>query len=176
MVVKKTIDRYPVKFPYRYYVSGKKIIAITRKSFKKKYKCNKIIRFHKSEFNLINKSVKFLTHFNIQDSGHIPGKKYLIVKVFRPGYLNGKINKPPILDLKYAFITKCLYVKSNVPYEKLNKEIFRYSLQNIKNINNLKKAILRRYKKSLAHYSDKHKLSLGVGITKLKILKEVRTK
>ena len=174
--MKKKINRYPKKFFYRYYIKGKKIFAIDRKSFKKKYKCNKIIRLHKNDFKLINKNTKFLTHFNIQDSGHVPGRKYLIVKVFRTGYLGAKINRPPILDLKHAFIAKCLYAKSNIPYKKLNKKIFRYSLKNIKNISNLKKAILRRYKKSLAHYSNKDKISLGVGITKLKIIKEIRTK
>ena len=53
-----------------------------------------------------------------------------------------------------------------------NKEkVFEHSLTNIKNVNTLKKAIKRRYKKSLAHLSDTQKLSLGFAITELKIIK-----
>ena len=43
----------------------------------------------------------------------------------------------------------------------------------MKSINALKKAIMRRYKKTLAHLSDVEKLSLGVAITELKIIKRL---
>ena len=56
-------------------------------------------------------------------------------------------------------------------YASLGDNIFKYSLSNIKDINSLKKTMKRRYKKSLAHLSDTEKLSLGVAITELKIIK-----
>ena len=40
----------------------------------------------------------------------------------------------------------------------------------------IKKAIKRRYKKSLSHLSDRKKLSLGVAITELKIIKSFKKK
>ena len=58
-------------------------------------------------------------------------------------------------------------------YIDLKKKDFEHSLSNIKNINTLRKAIKRRYKKSLAHMSDSIKLSLGVAITELKIIKNL---
>ena len=44
------------------------------------------------------------------------------------------------------------------------------------NANALKKTMIKRYKKSLAHVSDTKKLSLGVGITELKNLTKVFNK
>mgnify|MGYP006084802633 CR=1 FL=1 len=174
-MLQKKINRNPKNFPV-YYSYRKKIFKIDLKSFYKIYKCHKIIKFHKNEFDLIKSDIKILTHFNIQDNAHIPNRKYLLVKIFKPGLLNKKINKPPILDLRYSFLTKCLYSKSNVPYEKLNKENFKYSLKTIKSIRSLKKTILKRYKKSLAYLSESHKLSLGVGITTVKILDKIKQK
>ena len=57
-------------------------------------------------------------------------------------------------------------------YDKINKTIFKHSLSKIKNIKMLKKAIKRRYKKTLAHLSDNEKLSLGVGISQFQIIKK----
>ena len=62
-------------------------------------------------------------------------------------------------------------MQNNIDYVDLKEKVFEHSLSNIKNINTLKKAIKRRYKKSLAHLSDTEKLSLGVAITELKIIK-----
>ena len=112
-------------------------------------------------------------HFSIQNTGHKRGKYYLIVKIFRPGFYNGKINKPPILDLKYCFYSKCIYVKNNISYSQITKKMFKNSLNNIKNVRDLKKAILRRYRKSLFHLSSSKKLSLGIGVTELRILKKI---
>ena len=60
---------------------------------------------------------------------------------------------------------------NDIDYVNLKEKVFKLSLSNIKNIDALKKAIKRRYKKSLAHLSDTEKLSLGVAITELKIIK-----
>ena len=115
---------------------------------------------------------KFM-HFSIQNTGHKPGKNYLIVKIVKRGYFDGTIYKPPIFDSKNFILTKCISVQNNVHYVDLKKNVFKHSLSNIKNIYALKKNINSRYKKSLAHLSDKEKLSLGVGTTKLKILKRL---
>ena len=68
-------------------------------------------------------------------------------------------------------LAKCISVKNDVDYSNVKNSDFKYSLKNIKNVNDLKKAIIRRYKKTLVNLSDDKKLSLGVAITKLKIIK-----
>ena len=62
---------------------------------------------------------------------------------------------------------------TKIDYVNLKKKVFEHSLSNIKNVDALKKTIKRRYKKSLAHISDSKKLSLGVAITELKIIKRL---
>jgi len=93
------------------------------------------------------------------------------MKIIKPGSFDGKTYKPPILDINNFILAKCISAKNKISYKNLNKKDFKYSLSNLKNINDLKKAIQRRYKKSLAYLSNAEKLSLGVAITEFKIIK-----
>ena len=157
-----------------YFKKGKNIISEDKSIFFKKYGIHDvhgIIALHRSEFKLIKRNTKRLTHFNIQWTGHKQGKKYLITKIERLGYFNGIVYKPPILNCNNFILAKCLSVQNHNKYVNLGDNVFKYSLSNIKDINSLKKTMKRRYKKSLAHMSDSKKLSLGVAITKLKIIK-----
>ena len=51
-------------------------------------------------------------------------------------------------------------------------EDFRYSLPDIKSVEELKEAILKRYKKSMSHIPDDEKLRLGVGVTELEVIEK----
>jgi len=154
-----------------YFKKGRNIISEDRGIFFKRYGIHNTIALHRLEFKLIKRNTKRLTHFNIQWTGHKQGKKYLIVKIERLGYFNGIVYKPAILSCNDFILAKCLSVQNHIKYASLGDNVFKYSLGNIKDINSLKKTIKRRYKKSLAHISDSKKLSLGVAITKLKIIK-----
>jgi len=156
-----------------YFKKGKNIISEDKSIFIKKYGIHDTIALHRSEFKLIKKNTKRLTHFNIQWTGHKQGKKYLITKIERLGYFNGIVYKPPIFSCNNFILTKCLSVQNHNKYASLGNNVFKYSLSNIKDINSLKKTMKRRYKKSLAHMSDSIKLSLGVAITELKIIKRL---
>ena len=114
-----------------------------------------------------------LTHFNIQNSKHKPGRNYLIVKIHKRGYFDGKIGKAAILESNNFILAKCISSHNNINYNDLKRKIFKYSLSKIKNVNYLRKAIMRRYKKTLVHLSNAEKLSLGLGITELKIIKRL---
>ena len=129
-----------------------------------------------SDFILIKKNMTRLTHFNIQYTDHIQGRNYLIVKIAKQGYFDGVINREPILDSNNFIFSKCLSVKNNIDYADLKKKVFKHSFSNIKSVNTLKKAIKRRYKKTLVHLSDVKKLSMGVGLTELKIIKRFKMK
>ena len=170
---KKNFNRYPIKIKNLYFRKGKNIISENSSSFFRRYKVHEAIQLLCEDFNLIKKNTKLLTHFNIQHTGHKPGKKYIIVKINKRGYFDGKIYRQAIYEKNNFILTKCLYVKNNINYKDLKKNVFKNSLSNIKNVNELKKGIKRRYKKTLAHFSDKKKLSLGVAITELKIIKRI---
>ena len=171
--MKKSFNRHTKELKIIFFKKGKNIIYENLSFFVKKYKVHKIIRLLNSDFKLIKKNMNKFMHFSIQNTGHKPGKNYLIVKIVKRGYFDGTIYKPPIFDSKNFILTKCISVQNNVHYVDLKKNVFKHSLSNIKNIYALKKNINSRYKKSLAHLSDKEKLSLGVGTTKLKILKRL---
>ena len=173
--MKKHFNRLPKNwtkiYSKIYFRKGKNFISENLNAFVKKYNVHSLIRILPPDFKLIKKSMNRFTHFNIQYTGPKPGRNYLIVKIDKRGYFDGTTYKQSILDSNNFIFAKCLSVKNNIDYANLKEKIFKYSLSNIKNINALKKAIKRRYKKSLAHFSDTEKLSLGVAITELKIIK-----
>ena len=169
--MKKNFNRHPVDPKKIVFRKGKNIISENRNTFYKKYSIHGIIQMLKPDFKLIKKNINRLTHFNIQYTRHKPGKNYLIMKIHKRGYFDGITFKQPIYNNNNFILAKCLSAQNNIDYVDLKEKVFEHSLSNIKNINALKKAIKRRYKKSLAHFSDTEKLSLGVAITELKIIK-----
>ena len=171
--MKKRLNRHPIKLKKLYFRKGKNIISENIDVFLKKYNVHLTISILHSDFKLIKKNMNRFTHFNIQYSDHKPGKNYLIMKIHKRGYFNGSTStyKHAILDSNNFILAKCLFVQNNIDYVNLKEKVFKHSLSNIKNVNALKKSIKRRYKKSLAHLSDRQKLSLGIAITELKIIK-----
>ena len=171
--MKKNFNRQPVKLKKVYFKKGKNIISENINFFHKKYNIHLGIQILPSDFKLIKKNMNRFTHFNIQRTFHKPGKNYLIIKIHKQGYFDGITFKQSILDSNNFILAKCLSAQNNIDYDNLKDDVFKYSLSNIKSINALKKAIKRRYKKTLAHLSDVEKLSLGVAITELKIIKRL---
>jgi len=170
-MIKKNIIRYPKESKNIHFKVGKNIIAKNKKKFYLKNNIHNIIKLTNTDYRLIKKNMNKLMHFNIQKSDHQPGKNYLIFKIYKKGNFNGRIFKEPILSDNSFIYTKCLSVKNNIQYINLKNKVFKYSLSNVKNINELQKAIKRRYNKSLAHLSNKEKMSLGVGVSELQIIK-----
>ena len=72
--------------------------------------------------------------------------------------------------IKIVYFVKCLKIKNYLRYENLKKKDFKYSFKDIKNVKALKKAMIRRYKKSLLHINNIQIIRLGVSTTKLKII------
>ena len=171
--MKKNFIRQPIKWKKIYFRKGKNIISKSESIFYKKYNIHRVIKLSSSDFILIKKNITRLTHFNIQYTVHIPGRNYLIIKIDKQGYFDGITYKQPILNSNNFILAKCLSVQNNIDYVDLKEKVFEHSLSNIKNVNTLKKAMKRRYKKGLAHLSDSEKLSLGVAITELKIIKRL---
>ena len=170
-MIKKIINRSPIKSKKIYFKKGKNIISENINIFKKKYNVHRVIRLLNPDFKLIKKNMNKFMHFSIQNTAHVAGQNCLIVKIYKKGYFNGRIYKQPIFYNNNFILAKCLSTQNNIDYVDLKEKVFEHSLSNIKNINALKKAIKRRYKKSLAHLSNAEKLSLGVAITKLEIIK-----
>ena len=171
--MEKKFNREPIELKIIFFKKGKNIISEDVSAFHKKYNVHLTIQILHSDFKLIKKNMNRITHFNIQKTLHKPGKNYIIVQKHKTGNFDGVTYKQSGLDINNLILAKCLSVQNNINYIDLKDNIFKYSLSNIKNINALKKAIKRRYKKTLSHLSDTKKLSLGVGITELRIIKRL---
>ena len=171
-MIKKIINRGARKSKKFYFKKGKNIIFENINTFKKKYNVHRVIRLLNPDFKLIKKNMNKFMHFSIQNTAHVAGQNCLIVKIYKKGYFNGRIYKQPIFCNNNFILAKCLSAKNNINYTDLKKKDFKYSLSNIKNVYSLKKAIIRRYKKSLSHLSNSKKLSLGIATTELEIIKK----
>ena len=169
-MIKKQIIRYPKKTENFYFKKENYIFSANCKIFYRKNCIHSEIKLLNSDFKLIKKKMIYLTHFNLQTTRHKPGKKYLIFPIIKQGFFDGKNYRPPLLSAKFI-LAKCIFTKNNVNYNKLNKDIFKNSLSNIKNISSLKKAIVKRYSVSLPHILKRELIFVGVAITKLKIIK-----
>ena len=154
------------------FINCNKVFAIEYEKLKKMFKIDSVIKLLSEDFSFINPRQRQLTHFNIQHAGHSPGKRYLVLKIEKPGFFDKIKERPPILNMKSALIAKCISIQNQVQYGELSEKDFINSLKHIKSVNELKSAILRRYKQSLSHISEEQKLAMGVSITKLEIIGE----
>ena len=166
----KSFYRYP-KNETRFLIRHKKkLISKNVNDFVKKFKLHDVVKLISKDFESISKKNKVINHFNLDWSGHKVGKYYLLVKIMKKGSFNGKVYKAPILSKKIVYFVKCLKIKNYLRYENLKKKDFKYSFKDIKNVKALKKAMIRRYKKSLLHINNIQIIRLGVSTTKLKII------
>lgn len=132
------------------------------------------IRIHKKDYKLLSPRKKYLTHFNLHISNHKKGETYLLQRILKSGYYKSDNDyELPTIDLKDNFIVKCIECQEEVPYDKLDKSIFKHSFSNIQSIDELKKEISWRYSKSMPNLSKSEILKLGVSITKLEIIEKV---
>jgi hypothetical protein len=168
----KKIYRYPKNETGFIIKKNKKFINKDKFDFKKIYRLHDYIKLTNQDFNQLSQINSTFVHFNLEWTGHKKNKNYLIVKIIKKGSFDGKIYRAPIISSKKVLFAKCLSFKNKIKYKNLTKKDFIYSLKTIKNNKDLKKAIIRRYKKSLPHMSKNSIINLGVAITKLKILNE----
>ncbi len=147
-----------------------KLLHAKKNDFFKKRNIDCVIRLQKEDFVHLDSVKAYLVRFNLQRVNFKVGERIALVLIVKPGYFNGKKEVLPVLSLKNAVVADCVDVRNNVSYDELTEENFKYSLEHIKSVPELKKAILRRYKKSMPGLSDKQMLALGVSVTKLKIV------
>lgn len=152
----------------------KKVFKVKYKNFCRKFKVKEIIKLSKFEFKNLEKRYlkKSFNHYNLHNSVHKKNKNYLIIKILRKGMSQKTKHIQPLLDYKKFYLVKCLQIKNNIKYNKLSSSDFRNNILSVNNADNLKVNILKKYQTTLRHITKKEKLNLGVGITKLKVLKK----
>jgi len=149
-------------------------IEVNKKQFLKRYNVDDIIRIRKEDHVFLKEKMRFLTHFNLKDTNHKKSRIYALPLIVKPGYLKESKELLPILSFENCFIAECIGVRNDVSYEELTEENFKHSFPTIKNIKSLQEAILKRYGESLPDLTKQELISLGVGMTYLKIMGSVK--
>ena len=152
---------------------SKKVKIYDYLKFLKNNNFDGLIKIPKEDYEKINKNLGFFTHFNLENSNHKKGKTYLLAKIIEKGYYKSKEDyKLPVLSLDNVLVCKCIDVKEKLKYSSLKSENFKYSLKNIKNVDDLKLKIIKTYSKSLPNISKEEIISRGISKTDLKIIGE----
>ncbi|MFQ5475121.1 MAG: hypothetical protein ACE5DM_04760 [Candidatus Nanoarchaeia archaeon] len=152
------------------YLDGGRTASVPHKAFFRDNKIESNIRLRKEDFDSLPKDRKYLTHFNLQCANHLVGKVYALPLIVKHGHFREDKELPPVLSFKNCPVAECTEVRQNVPYDDLTEDDFKNSFPTIKNVDQLKKAILKRYIESMPELSEEKILSMGVAITKLKII------
>ena len=140
------------------------------KDFTRHFGIATIIRILNDEYSFIDHDLPFLTHFNMEFSGHKTGAKVLLPRILRQGYFKGEEDEVlPVLSVKNVYVGTVVKKREHIPYDALLPEAFTYSMKHIKSPAELKKAILRRYGVSMPLLSDDEILARGVGMTVIKL-------
>ncbi|MCH8520112.1 MAG: hypothetical protein LAT82_05140 [Nanoarchaeota archaeon] len=130
-----------------------------------------IIRIKLEEYEYINTKNKYLTHFNLEKSGHKINKVYILPKIIQQGYFEEKDNLKteilPILSFEEVLIYKCINCKEHISYQDLKKDDFKYSMTHISNSQELFDAIFKRYSISLPTLLKNDIYNRGVSLTTL---------
>jgi hypothetical protein len=137
----------------------------------------KIIRLTSFEKKNIKSKSKYLTLFYYKNTTVKKGENYEVPTILKYGkrFLSkdgnkNKIEVLPKLSFKNSFRVKCIEVKNHIAYEDLSNNIFKYSLKNIQNIEQLQKSILRRYKISRPFLTKKEIVKGGIAYTIVEIV------
>lgn len=129
------------------------------------------IRIVNSEYQNINPSDQYFTHFNMEKGLHIPGKVYLLPRILRSGRIESDKVIPPLLSFEKVYMMECIDAEDFVKYEELKHNVFEHSMINIKDIASLQDVILARYSQSRPLLTREDIISKGVGVTYLKVVK-----
>jgi len=149
-----------------------KKFAVDLKKIKKKYKIHGIIKFLKKDFKTLK---KVFYHFNLQYSGHIEKKNYLLLEIKKRGFLNKNNNeKAPVYATNNLLIYKCFYIRNYVTYENINNFFFRKSLPSTSSKKKLFNEVKIRYKYLLDRFTKDQVFKAGVAITGLKFVKKIK--
>lgn len=86
-----------------------KIVEVNLKEMLKKYKVYSITRIHNQEFENIDINKKTFTHFNLQNTKHEIGKKYMLIPI-----VDRTKDNEPVLNFEKGIIVKCIYISNFV--------------------------------------------------------------
>jgi hypothetical protein len=143
---------------------------VDAEDFHTKHNIASMIRIAASEYDGIDAELPYVTHFNMEYGGHIPGSRYAFPRIEKHGFFRTPEDQSgPILSIENILVGTCTASREKVGYDELTNADFAYSMRHIKSIEELRSAILKRYSKSMPDLSADEILRRGVGVTTVKL-------
>jgi len=156
------------------YFEGQSEKLVDHQDFLNKYNINGLIRLSLEEHRAASTKDSFY-HFNYQRSGHKVGHKYALPLIISHGSLSEQGEILPLLYFKRCKVAKCVSVQENVSYDDIPQEIFNHSLFSDKaNKEWLQDYTYQKYKPIIPSLTLEKVKDVGVGITKLKIIGDLK--
>ncbi len=155
---------------YRIHVGKDKIKEIDASIFHTRQHVDNAIRILDKEYAYIDTTLPLFTHFNMEYAGYHIGMRIILPRIIRQGHFRHAGDEVlPVLSLKNIYVGVVVSKREHLSYENLHDEIFEYSMKHIKNIDQLKRAILRRYSVSMPDLTDAEILARGVASTTIQL-------
>jgi hypothetical protein len=133
-----------------------------------RFSVDALIRLHYEDFRLISDTCRFLVHFNLEITLNVVGCRYAIVPIVKAGQrLVSGDEVLPVVDPTRFRRGVCQEVIQRLPIDQVTPEQFAHSLPNIKNPDQLRKALLHRYRRMFPDLAKDEILEKGCAITKI---------
>lgn len=104
-------------------------------------------------------------HFNLAPAKYDVGQRYLLARILQAG--RGEV--PPVLELANCKVARCIAFEPVVPYFALDPALFQRSMAHITGAEDLRGAILERYRQSRPNLSAEDILDAGVSVATLEL-------
>ncbi len=174
---KGRLHRSPLALPrahgpenYRIVRADGSVYEINAHTFDIRHDFTLCIRILDEEYKDIDGTLPYFTHFNLEYAGNPIGGRAFLPRIITRGYFRATGDEVlPTCSFANIYTGTVVRKREYVPYEALHAKIFQYSMKHIKNVDELKQAILRRYRVSMPNLSDEEILKRGVGITTIRL-------
>lgn len=145
-------------------------IKIPRIALQEKFGIKLFIRIPFDEYPHKVKPGDRLFHFGLPIQGEESGDTLALAKIIKNGkYIPHILESQPLLSLDNVWTGTLGTVVNKMPIDEIPLDIFDCTLGDIRNHEELKERILKRYKKALPTFSNFDILSQGVSIREINI-------
>jgi hypothetical protein len=133
-----------------------------------RYGVDALIRLAAEDYALLEPMRERFVHFNLEVTLNEAGKRYAILPILRPGRRDADgAEILPIVDQHRHRIGICEEVRQRVPLREVEPACLALSLPNIRTLEELEAALVRRYAPMFPRLSTNELLTRGCAITSL---------
>ena len=142
----------------------------TVQSLLERFDVDMLIRLHVEDFTMLRMISGDFVHFNLETTLNEVGHRCAVVPIVTAGRrLADGSEVLPVIDPVQSRSGICVKVLQRVALNEVPATLFRYSLPNIKSVEELRAALVQRYAQMFPALSESELLGRGCAITKLRL-------